>query len=904
MAYYNINPEKRNFLQRGFVSVDSQSGQVTGDLNPFLLIQDPTFLTFKVEFWFPEGVSRPDGGGSNSTSTPADQFLQAVVSHEGLLQPPKFNIDNANVKGGGKNTPDNPAIVSQFNLSDYNFKDSAEDYLYAIGSADRIAALRSFKNILYKLQVETPWYFQKIGGADNLFKVTPGNNVRQENTLTFECLESVDLRASLLADMYRTAAWDFQRHREVLPYNLRTFRMRIHVLEMRDFNRSFGAIAQLIKGDKGVQKEYERIMSVANGAAQVGAQAARAITGGIPSSSYVQSAFDALSFQTYELGLCEFDFFSDSQDFLSELTVVDPQMATFKFGVKYQTVRKTAKYSFYDFMDDYVVRNSMFPGKALVNGFQIGVVDLKSPSVVPFYDAESNKTTIKPYNLGDVAKHENTLILSDRNTPNAAFQTARATEKIREDRNAVRNIAPNPGPQVGGILGRAIGAVESRIATAINQVESRVNQILLGNVYDNIPSPAEASQALLGFFNPDLGLSMGGERSQSVYDPGSVQFDPTPVDNSLSPLTFDATPSDNTLTQSPLSPLPVDTTITGGGLDPLPIDTTVTGGGLDPLPIDTTITGGGLVPLPVDTNITGGGLTPLPVDRNIIGGGLDPLPVDRDVIGGGLDPLAVDTDITNITLSGNRPSTTINGIGTLEGTVPSGEIQKTELEGPPAEDSPISDGSVSVFTTYLDVDIPEEIIESPLNELQVDKTIQGGGMSGVTPDLSVNPTSMQPLDVSKEIVGGGLSGIVPSTEISGVSLEGVSPTREVQGGGYESMTTPSEISGLTLEGTTPERSVQGGGYDPLLTDSTITEISLSGQTPDSKISGISLSGASPKDSISQSPMQSPLPPGELLDDNVNLKGAQVNSELLEKNVNFEAPPKQVQISPKNIFRRS
>lgn len=890
MAYYNINPEKRNFLQRGFVSVNGQTGQATGELNPFMLIQDPTFLTFKVEFWFPEGVNHPNGSGSGSNYS--DQYLQSVVSHEGLLLPPSFNMDSSNVK------PRSSTVISQ-NLADYNFRDSAEDYLYAIGSVDRIAALRSFKSILYKLQTETPWYFQKIGGADNLYKVDPGKNVKEENMLTFECLESVDLRTSLLADMYRAAAWDFQRHREVLPLNLRTFRMRIHVLEMRDFNRSYGAIAQLIKGDMGSQKNYEEIVrnarfqsAVSNGVRGT------AIGVGTGAASNLGSAFDALSFQTYELGLCEFDFFSNSQDFLSDLTVVDPQMASFKFGVKYQTVRKTAKYSFYDFLNDYVIRKSMFPGEALTNGFTIGAVDLKSPTVIPFYDAESTNSLINPYRKEEVDK------IQVRIDPNSSGQLYNSTTRKVDDQNSVRNISPNPAPRAGGILGRAIGAVESRIATAINQVESRVNQTLLGNVYDKIPSPAEASQALLGFFNPDLALSVGGERSQNIYDPGSVQFDQTNVDNTISPLTLDPLSVDNNLVQSPFSTLTVDKTITGGGLDPLSTDTTITGGGLDSLPVDTTLSGGGMIPLPTDRNISGGGLEPLSTDRNISGGGLDPLTVDNNISADKFDPLDVPKDISYITLSGSKSSSTIDTIGKLDGVSPGTEIQQSQLEGTPVESNLGADNVVSVFTTYLDVEIPQGIIESPLNQIQIDKNIQGGGLEGLVPDSSIKQIEMQSMSTSKEIVGGGMSGIIPTTEINSISLEGSSPDRDINGGGFDQMITPSEISKFSLEGGVPEKQVQGGGFDPLLSDPVISPLSLKGQPADTKISDIALSGVSPKSTIDQSPMVTSPLNTELLEDNANLSGAEVSKDLIDKNVNFEQSPKQIQISPKNVFRKS
>ena len=53
MAIYNVNSDIKNFLTRGFVSSKY-------DLDAFTTIQDPTFLSFKVEFFFPTYVNNFD----------------------------------------------------------------------------------------------------------------------------------------------------------------------------------------------------------------------------------------------------------------------------------------------------------------------------------------------------------------------------------------------------------------------------------------------------------------------------------------------------------------------------------------------------------------------------------------------------------------------------------------------------------------------------------------------------------------------------------------------------------------------------------------------------------------------------------------------------------------------------
>jgi hypothetical protein len=670
-----FNEDLRNFMTRGLV-------KTRGDLDPFTFAQDPTFLSFKVEFFPVDIVPRPGTvGESGLDKMLADPFLVHNLSHDGLLKPAKFDIDS------GFTIPTGSAIVqpkefkAMRNPAEYSFSDSAEDYLYSIGSVNRIGYLRAFKELLYKLETQAPWFFQKITGTSSLYTLDTNVNTKRDGVLTFECLETVDMRMSMLADFYRQVAFDFERHREVLPYNLRTFRMKIHVFEMRNFNTSSGTLASLIAGSN--PREYEEVIK--SRAAHFGDTIQSALAGAPPAADFnrqqqiLASQFDAISMQTYELGLCEFDFYSQAPSYMEELTVVDVPQATSAFKIKFGTVKKTGKYSFYKYLTDYVIKSSLFPS----GSGPFSTVDVRSPLAAPFYDAEVTRIDLQRYGSDGSTDLETRTnkIAGIGKTPLSKLDQDKALERILlSNQNQYGNRVHVPHPS--GIGGLILGAAESAIGTAISKVQSKIQHALLGNAFDNIPSPAEASQALLGFFNPNLGLGGRSAGSQSTADPGNVNFEPMTVDKHIDASQFE--------------PLAVDHNITGGGFDnlsslspitpdnlvPLPVNQNITLDSLVPLPLYSTLSPGGFDALTVDPNITADTFDTLNVDNTVSGGGFDSLPPYSPISSGGYDALTVHKDIVPV----NFVDTPVNSdikTSPLDSFVPNTTLDQSPLEAGP-----------------------------------------------------------------------------------------------------------------------------------------------------------------------------------------------------------------------------
>lgn len=113
---------------------------------------------------------------------------------------------------------------------------SAETFLKARNFKPQAERLAKFKEVLKKVYIESPWYFQTIKGLDKLWLngTTMSNNFKgKEAVLEISTLESFDLKIAYLADLYRKSVFDGVYMRELVPRNLRYFEVDIYVAEFR-----------------------------------------------------------------------------------------------------------------------------------------------------------------------------------------------------------------------------------------------------------------------------------------------------------------------------------------------------------------------------------------------------------------------------------------------------------------------------------------------------------------------------------------------------------------------------------------------------------------------------------------------------------------------------------------------
>jgi hypothetical protein len=122
-------------------------------------------------------------------------------------------------------------------------QNTAYAYLKRIGEDVRAEYLKKFVEHLRKINLVTPWFWQTIDGlgdawkhgySDDAFKAL----LPKDRKIKIGCLdESVDLRITALMDLYRKACFDWPNRREIVPQNLRYFKVGIYCYEAREINR-------------------------------------------------------------------------------------------------------------------------------------------------------------------------------------------------------------------------------------------------------------------------------------------------------------------------------------------------------------------------------------------------------------------------------------------------------------------------------------------------------------------------------------------------------------------------------------------------------------------------------------------------------------------------------------------
>ncbi|MCK9574590.1 MAG: hypothetical protein WC979_01655 [Candidatus Pacearchaeota archaeon] len=233
-------------------------------------------------------------------------------------------------------------------LMDPKDRSSAYQYLMNINEQQRAAHLKSFIATLKSLQEDTPWYFQSISGLDSLQKIDPTKAWRPgpDGKITIETLESIDMRVSMLIDLYRKAAWDPIYSRWMLPENMRWFKVEIVIAEIRDFQLSIQgansvpppadtpqlgsningtALQQMAKQSAVVNSVNNMIKKGGDIINRVGNLIHPDGSSNISEDMILPSMQNTfLPMHVITLDMCEFDFLNRAHPYMSSISMADP----------------------------------------------------------------------------------------------------------------------------------------------------------------------------------------------------------------------------------------------------------------------------------------------------------------------------------------------------------------------------------------------------------------------------------------------------------------------------------------------------------------------------------------------------------------------------------------------------
>ncbi len=329
--------------------------------------EDPTYLGFKFNFDFGSLPINPETGWAPS---------------------PLLRVNNYTETDGGSMMPRNLFGQPQydFSASDVVYY-SAHNYLlqrdgsYGRGNElKRANALRQFQILLADINNNSPWFFQSIEGLDRLEKIYHSgfqdeigfdsfdSGRTSGKTLTINCLESLNLRLTSLANLYNQATFDADNMRWLVPRNLRKFTMWIYVTEIRNFFKT-----TRLTGSSAAVAAIDDLSSLLTTNRNPGGSLANTLEGerqpvgtdapGNAFNSFVRQVFsdsglsnEVDSFRNqqdqsgikpvliYECQQCEFDF-SSSNPWIGNIDVgIDPNAATQSFKIHVGKVRMKTQF--------------------------------------------------------------------------------------------------------------------------------------------------------------------------------------------------------------------------------------------------------------------------------------------------------------------------------------------------------------------------------------------------------------------------------------------------------------------------------------------------------------------------------------------------------------------------------
>ena len=348
----------------------------------------------------------------------------------------------------------------------HNNKYSTYNYLINRGEYVRAEYIRLFEQGFSALITECPWYFIKVSGLADAWKIDPKNNWRaKDKKITIDTLESIDMKVTYLIDCYRKAVFDANWMRWAVPDHMRWFKMDIVISEVRPMK--IGAVAEDTTNKPGAETAKSPSTKLGKAAKKLGTsiqQKGMSTLAGVAGSAGLTlgpgtpreyglvtpktpTPWSAATFIKFSFEQCELDI-AEAPSYLESVGIIADTLATNKIIIKPGVIHESNTYGL------------------------LGAI-LEDTMVWQDYGKDTAAAVLKP-NL-DTAKYTAANPSSYIENPTRA-----STQQAFDSANG----KPNSGSLLNQIGQKALTGAT---AFANNAINSAINGFLLGNVYGASP---------------------------------------------------------------------------------------------------------------------------------------------------------------------------------------------------------------------------------------------------------------------------------------------------------------------------------------------------------------------------------------------------------------------------------
>lgn len=362
-------------------------------------------------------------------------------------------------------------------------KYSTYNYFINRGEYKRAEYIRLFETGFSTLLNDCPWYFVKVSGLADAWKIDPKVNWRaKDKKITVETLESIDMKMTYLIDCYRKAVFDAAWMRWAVPDHMRWFKMDIIISEVRPMKIGETALASATSVGAETVEPSTKLGRLAK---KIGTSIQQKATSVIAETAQnaginlnptpreyglveknTPNPWSAATFIKFSFEQCELDL-TEAPPFLETVGIIGDNMATNKFVIKPGVIRESNTYGLLGAMLDDTL--SWFDYNK---------------------DAAAKITQFDLDNAAATASRPETLEVNPlRKTVQKAFNDANG----------------KPTVSVLGQIGNK--ALVGATAYATNAAMTAVNGFLLGNVYG--VSPLGLFSSAQGILNNPAGAIEG-----------------------------------------------------------------------------------------------------------------------------------------------------------------------------------------------------------------------------------------------------------------------------------------------------------------------------------------------------------------------------------------------------------